>query len=59
MKKNQNVYDNVTHLTPMYRMLLEQQAQKKSLESKKQEEVTDGHTDTNSGKPGTKPRTNK
>jgi hypothetical protein len=56
-KKQQHVYDNVTHLTPMRRMLLEQQAKQKRLEEQNKKEENkeeDGNVNTNSRKPRSK-----
>ena len=61
MKKYEQVYDNVKHLTPMKRMMLEQAARKKAIEDKlKQEEKEkDGNSKSSSRKPRTDTGTDK
>jgi hypothetical protein len=48
-KKYGDVYDNVKHLTPMARMLKEQEARRKALEEKESKD---------DNKPSRKPRNN-
>lgn len=55
-KKYADVYDNVKHLTPMTRMLREQAAKQKLEDEKNKEEVEDGNTNTDDGKPRAKSR---